>query len=585
MALLDFLNTRFSVAKTFTKEKYINEVKKCIEDYKCEKEDGTNKVHNKHIKTSSRYDLVIPYIYSTHESILSSVFEKGVELVISDKGTQDEMKALAIRAIYEYLRDKLDLDTFYGQSAWWYLLCGFVSSHQFYDVEIKGQAPVMGQNGLPLTDEMGMPVTTPIYTWNDPKTVVDNPHKTYFAPDSEFQIDGSLIPYVFREKLMDKEDLEEKYQLEDGSIEATEELEVGVDYKDSKTNEDLKRVSCRYYCGTIPDEFKEEIAEYDPKAEYYITFVSNKILNVSLSDKKTTISRWFAPPTDFFGFGLGKTLRSSQKEMSLRRQQQIRYADQYAFPWLAVDATTKIDQRALHDITKREPLVYTEKPPQFLVPPTTPQTLTDMDAMARSDAQFISGTLDLSKGAQESNTVKTATGQQLFAQSQDKRINKIRIDLGAYFRQVVINLFALARDNWDEKKVLTVAGDEGDVVEVNVTQELLQSINLDTDIDIQLDTISNNKDTIAERVIALYDKVKDDPQVDRRKVFAKMLKEGFQIKNPETYMLAPEAVGTQPTQGDTTQPTDMGTTPGKMPMMGNEMAPDPQANPYEQPLG
>jgi hypothetical protein len=441
----------------------------------------------------------------------------------------------------------------------------------------------MGQDDLPLFDEMGMPVTTPIYTWNDPKTLVDNPHKTYFAPDSEFQIDGSLLPYTCRETLMSKEKLEEKYELEDDSIEATEELEVGVDYKDNK-NEDLKRVSCRYYCGTVPDEFQEEIKDYDTKTEYYITFVSSKILNVSVSDKKTTLGRWFAPPTDFFGFGLGKTLRSSQKEMSLRRQQQVRYADLYAFPWLAVDATTKIDQRSLHDVTKREPLVYTEKPPQFLVPPTTPQTLTDMDAMARSDAQFISGTLDLSKGAQESNTVKTATGQQLFAQSQDKRINKIRLDLGAYFRQVVINLFALARDNWDEEKVLTVAGDEGQMVEVKVTQELLQSINLDTDIDVQLDTISNNKDTIAERVIALYDKVKDDPQVDRRKVFAKMLKEGFQIKNPDSYMLAPEAVGTQPTQGDAPTTPDMNIE-GPPQMLGDEMAPDPQANPYVQPLG
>ena len=575
MALLDLLNTRYKVAKSYTK-KFREEVKKSVEDYKCEKQDTSTKVHNKHVKASSRYDLTIPYIYSTHESILSSVFEKGAELVISDKGSQDETKALAIKALYEYLRDKLDLDSFYWNSAWWYLLVGFVSSHQFYDMVIKGQSPVMGQDGQPLLDEMGAPVTTPVYESNDPRTIVDDPKKTYFAPDSEYTIDGKLVPYIVREKLMESKDLEKKYELKEGDIESTEKLEVGDDYKEAKENDDIKRTYCKYYCGRVPEKESAEIVDWDADTEYYITFVSNRVLNVSVSDKKTTLSRWFAAPTDFFGFGLGKTLRSSQKEMSLRRQQQIRYADQYAFPWLAVDATTKVDQRALQDITKRQPLIYTDKPPQFLVPPTTPQTLTDMDNMARSDAQFISGTLDLSKGAQESNTVKTATGQQLFAQSQDKRTNKIRIELGAYFRQCVINICQLARDNWDDDKVLQVAGEEGEVVEVTINREILDSIDFDTDIDIQLDTITVNKDTLASRSIELYDKVKDDPQVDRRKVFSKMLKEGFGVKNPESYMLDPNAVGTQPTEDTTNANVEEPPVEGALPI---------EQNPYVPPMG
>lgn len=575
MALLDLLNARYKVSKSYTK-KFRDEVKKSLEDYKCERDDSSTKVYNKHIKTGGRYDLTIPYIYSTHESILSSVFEKGAELVISDKGSQDEQKALAIKAMYEYLRDKLELDSFYWNSAWWYLLVGFVSSHQYYDMVIKGEAPVTGQDGMPLMDEMGMPVTTPVYAWNDPRTVVDDPSKTYFAPDSEFSIDGKMVPYTIREKLMESRDLEKKYDLKEGEIESTEKLDVGGDYKDTKENDDIKRTYCKYYCGRVPEKESAEIAEWSEDTEYYITFVSNRVLNVSVSDKKTALSRWFAAPTDFFGFGLGKTLRSSQKEMSLRRQQQIRYADQYAFPWLAVDATTKIDQRALQDITKRQPLVYTDKPPQFLVPPTTPQTLTDMDNMARSDAQFISGTLDLSKGAQDSNTVKTATGQQLFAQSQDKRINKIRIELGAYFRRCVINICELARDNWEEEKILQVAGDEGEVVDVVINKEVLSTIDFDTDIDIQLDTITVNKDTMASRSIELYDKVKDDPQVDRRKVFAKMLKEGFNIKNPDLYMLDPEAVGTQPVQDIAGANVEEPPVEGALPI---------EANPYVPPMG
>lgn len=577
MALLDLLNTRYKVAKSNTK-RFMDESKKSLEDYKCEKTDGSERIHNKHIKTEGRYDIVIPYIYSTHESILSSVFEKGTDLVISDKGSQDETKAIAIKAMYEYLKDKLDLDTFYWQSAWWYLLIGFVSSHQLFDIKIKSQAPVMGQDGEPLLDEEGLPVTTPVYEWNDPRTILDDPQKTYFAPDSQFTIDGKKLPYIIRCELLEAKEIASKYEIKLEEIETTEELEVGTEYKDKKNNDDIKRALVHYYCGRIPEEEGVEISGYDPEEIYYITYISNRVLNVSINDKMNTLSRWFAAPTDFFGFGLGKTLRSSQKEMSLRRQQQIKYADQYAFPWLAVDATTKVDPRALQDITKRQPLVYTEKPPQFLVPPTTPQTLTDMDSMARSDAQFISGTLDLSKGAQDSNTVKTATGQQLFAQSQDKRINKIRIDLGSYFRQVVINLCKLARDNWEDGKVLSVVGEEGETQEITLNKQLLDSIDFDTDIDIQLDTIAVNKDTIAERVIALYDKVKDDPLVDRKKIFVKMLKEGFQIKNAESYMLEPGDEGTQPTQ----EPIGESEVPvAGAEMIGPEMAPSPTQNPYE----
>lgn len=574
--LLDLLNKRTAVAKSYTKT-FISEVKKCLEDYKCEKTDASERVHNKHVKSANRYDFVIPYIYSTHESILSSVFEKGAELVISDRGATDEAKALAIKAIYEYLRDKLDLDTFYSQSAWWYLLIGFTSSQQFFDVKISGEVPVNGQDGAPLLGDDGMPVTTPVYDWNDPRVKIDDPKKTYFAPDSEYTIDGKKVPYIITERLWDAKELEKMYEQEEGSIEATESLETGEDYKESEKNDDIKRAVCFYYKGKIPKSDSEEIIEYDPEAEYYITYTKSKILHIALNDKYNTLSRWFAPPTDFFGFGLGKTLRSAQKEMSIRRQQQIRYADLHAFPWLTVDSATKVDQRSLEDVTKRKPLVYSEKPPQYLVPPPIPQTLTDMDTMARSDAQFISGTLDLSKGAQESNTVKTATGQQLFAQSQDKRINKIRVELGAYFRQVVINLCKLARDNWEDEKVLQVAGDEG-VQEVVINKELLNSIDFDTDIDIQLDTISVNKDTIAERSIALYDKVKDDPFVNRKKIFAKTLKDGYQIKNPESYILQPGEEGTQPTQ----EPISNEPVPemGQEQTMGAEMAPDPNANPY-----
>ncbi len=121
-----------------------------------------------------------------------------------------------------------------------------------------------------------------------------------------------------------------------------------------------------------------------------------------------------------------------------------------------------------------------------------------------------------------------------------------------------------------------MAGDEGEVVDVVINKDVLSTIDFDTDIDIQLDTITVNKDTMASRSIELYDKVKDDPQVDRRKVFAKMLKEGFNIKNPDLYMLDPEAVGTQPVQDIAGANVEQPPVEGALPI---------EANPYVPPMG
>jgi hypothetical protein len=230
--------------------------------------------------------------------------------------------------------------------------------------------------------------------------------------------------------------------------------------------------------------------------------------------------------------------------MSIRRGQQVRYADLYAFPWLTIEAGTQLDPNALQDVQKRKPLVYTGTPPQFIVPPTMPATIVNADQIARSDAQFISGTLDLSKGAQETNTVKTATGQQLFAQSADKRINKARKALGKFFKYSVINLFKLCADNWEEGKIITITDEEGMTNDIPVDLEMLKTVDFDTDIDISLDNIMVNENTLAERAIALYDKIKDDPMVDRQAIFVDfLLKKGFRIKNPEKYITQKPPMG------------------------------------------
>ncbi len=602
MQILELLNSRVAIAKSFTKD-FQAEVKKCVADYKCKQADKVEGVIDQHL-TKKRYVFNIPYIYSTHESMLSSLFEKPMELVLTGKGEDDEEKASLIKAVYKYLQDKLDLDEFMNTSAWWYILTGQVSSTQGYEVKINGYVPVNGANGEPMMDPEGKPVQAPIYEWNDPIVAVDNPEKTYFAPDSEYSLNCKKVPYKVVECLMPVDEIKSTY---DEDVPPTKELQVAIKGITDNQKSDLKRAQIYKYSGSLSSDVKDELAtngmEWGYEKEYFAVFTTSKLLYIEEKPKYTTMAKWFSAPNEFFGFGIGKTLRSVQKEMSMRRGQQIRYADLYAFPWLTHDLATVVDQNSIQDVQKRKPLAYSGKPPAYLVPPEMPRTITEADNIARSDAQFISGTLDMSKGAQETNTVKTATGQQLFAQSQDKRMQKARKTLAKYYREVVINLFKLCRDNWDEEKIISITDEDGNQQEFKVSGTDLQNINFDTDIDISLESLSVNKDTIAERTIALYDKVKDDPLVDRKKVFAKMLREGYNIKNPESYMLAEDKTGTQPTpaqaslvkavagaaiepgaeQGavaDVSDPQAQPEAADNLPLLGNEMAPNPNANPY-----
>lgn len=591
--LLEFLKNRYSLSYESGTD-FRNMVKKNVEDYKCEKDRGLQKdttIYNQHLATK-RYEFPMPYIYSTHESIMSSLFEKPFELVWTGKGTNDDNKADKIKSVYKYLYDKLDLDHFLNESAWWFILCGFVSSYQTYEVIIKGYENVMDSSGQPMFDEMGQPVTTPLYEWHDPKVFVDDPYKTHFAPDSKFSYDASQSPYLIREELVDKALVEKVYNVKD--IPTSDFIAVeNFDKKSEMQKSDLKRAKLMYYCGNIPEDYKKEVKNWDYDKVYNCIFIDNKVLHTEEKDKNTTLARWFYVPNEFYGFGIGKTLSSSQREISMRRGQMIKYADEYAYPWLALPSDTTVDQNSLLDVTKRKPLVFNGNPPQYIIPPTMPDSILKADEYARSDAQFISGTLDVSKGAQDTNTVKTATGQQLFAQSQEKRIVKAKKSLLKYFKATMINLLELARDNWEEDKVLSITDDEGQETQLTISPAELQDINFDTDIDIQFETATVNKETLAQRAIDLYDKVKDDQLIDRKKIFMKMLKDGFNVKNPEFYIrenVEQEQLGAdgQPLPTESGAPSEVPQSEQPQPepspeapvtdvpdLMGNQMAPQP----------
>jgi len=108
MTLLQLLNFRKETAKTFTKD-FHDEVKKCLDSYEAKDSREDTGVTNKHIR-SKRYSFNIPYIFSTHESLMASFFESLPEIIITGRSKSNERVSAMLKAMYSYFQDKLDLD-------------------------------------------------------------------------------------------------------------------------------------------------------------------------------------------------------------------------------------------------------------------------------------------------------------------------------------------------------------------------------------------------------------------------------------------------------------------------------------------
>lgn len=542
--LLDLLKNRHSYAKRFTKD-FQEEVKRNLKDYKAEDEwlRSFTDEDQMLLQVSKRYEIIIPMIFTTHEGMLASMFDRVPDLLIGQKGQLDATKVKKIVAAYEYLKDKLSLDQFMNTAAWWYLLTGFVSVHGGY--EQRGSKEVQAineQTGEPEVNELGEPLMVPVYDYDDPTISVDDPMFTFFAPGSQYSIDAEQIPYYTRYKLMTTDDIQKIYGVE---VEPDATMKVDDDNKNSNDAEsdDLKRAKVYFYYGHIPTSYKDDEAlaevEYDQDGWYYGVFTSEKILHIERmpGDMKTCrLLKWYGVPTEFFGFGIAKLLRPFQKEKSLRRTQQARYADVAAYPKLAVSAETDIDESAASDPRELPVILFNGERPEYLTPPDLSNVLLISEDKADRDAQQASGMLDISQGSQQSTTVKTATGQSIFAEAAERRIRYAKAHFMDFYKEVVIMLLKIAQDKWTTSKVVSLTDDYGNQESVEVSAQDLSDIDFDTDISINPDSLTINKDVLRAQAIELYDRVKDDPLINRRVVFMDMMQSGFNKKDPERFL-------------------------------------------------
>lgn len=543
--LLPLLEHRFQQAKDFTKD-FQSMVKKAVEDY--EVKQSQEEISASIVNATTRYDIKVPYIFATHESFMASVFERLPAVIFKGRGSKDSEKKEIVEASYEYIMDKVDMESHLNTSIWWFILAGFMSIHVGYKVDVDTLPQINEETGEPIIDEeSGKALEQSIYNYDDPILEDGDPEKEYYSPDSRFSIDTSNVPYYFRSMPMSREDIIDTFG-EEYADKVKYDMEVTSDGGKLDTNleSEINRASVKLYHGRLPDSvkddpiFKKNKITFDRKKDYYVAFAGGCIMAVEEMNlgKSARIARWYGIPNKFFGFGIGKTLAPFQKELSLRRSQQLRYADHYAFPKVAVPNDVEVDDAGITDPRSGKVIKYDSKgkAPEYLVPPSQPEGVAVAEAKAREDAQFISGLLDLAKGQQDTNTVDTATGQQIFAEAAEKKVTRAKKLIGEWYRSVVILLLKNAQANWNQEKIVSITDNEGNEKDVVLSRDGLKDINFDTDIDIDIESVSINKDVLRQQAIALYEKTKDDPMVDRKKVFRKLLRDGFNENDADGYI-------------------------------------------------
>lgn len=533
MNLLKLLKSRLDLSKKFTKD-FQDQVKRDLSNYKADRPDIVDIMS---LDTPDaaiiRYFFPVPLIQQYHEGMMASTFQRVPDLVIRAKGKLDDEKQLKVKAAYEYLQDKLHLEQFLLDSAWWFYLSGFVTSNTEYKSEYR-EVPVLDDLGQPQVDEMGEPVTRIEYLYDDPIIEVNEPEKMFFSPESKFSVEGDKVPYYFRKVLMTVEEVERTFK-KDVEADSKVDTEEAVSEDNKK---EMDRVGVYLYSGKIPEENKGQVKEWDYKSDFYIAFTEKKVLHKEkVTDSSCKIGKWKGSPSEFFGHGLGKLLADVQREKSIRRGQMVRWGDVAAFPKIAVkNDGNDIDLKALSDPRENVAMLYTQEPPQYLTPPPISDTLIKLDQSADLQAQQISGMLDLSNGAQTTNTVDTATGQTIFADAAEKRVNLAKKLLMNYYKANVIRLLKLCQSNWNEDKLINIMDQEGNASQISVSRSDLSDVDFDTDIDIDQDSTTVNKDVLRQQSIAFYDKTKDDPIIERKSVVLDMLRNGFEKPNAESFI-------------------------------------------------
>jgi hypothetical protein len=540
--LLNLMNQRLERAKRFTKETHINEVKRNVDDYNAqpvsvsEMLTGTSASRMLQEAANKRYEVIPPIIFVNTEAAKSELFDRTPDIILTGRGKEDSEKAKKIDAVYEYLKELLDIESKSWEAGHWFVLTGFCDAQVGYKTESHTEPLIDPETGEPILDEMGEPVMQEVIDYDDPTLNVSDPLKTYYSPSSEFDYDAKGVDYRIYCKPISLSEAKELYNDDDLKADYKEEYDDENDNQD-KTKETHKAL-IHYYCGTIPEENKDDVENWKADKIYSIAFTNSKLLDVEEKERRPyRLGRWYAHPNKFFGFGFGTIGRPFQREKAIRTGQRIRLADIAAFPKYTVknDGKNKINPNDVKDPRENQLLLYETEAPGILQPGNLADVVTAAEERAESDAQAAFGLLDISANSQQS-TVDTATGQTIFAEASARRMRMAKKIFMKFYRELVVELFKQCQENWTSEKLISITDEHGEEQEIVVSPQDLSDIDFEKDLKIDAESVSVNKDVIRAQIIALYNMVQADPLVNRRTMIKEVMKRGFEISDPERFL-------------------------------------------------
>ncbi len=546
--LLGLLKSRLKLGKAFAKKPH-EDWKKFIKAYNIDSLEALTKS----IRESGelRTAMQIPYIFVDVESEQPSIFDRKPELIVKGKERDDEIVGNIADSIYDYQWDKTGLEQEVESAGIYFSLIGFAAQRVLWKTKTK---TVTEKTVQPIMDEMGNQISeeevsntyqVPIYDDPDPITV--DPFKLYFSPESVFSVEGDKIPYMFEEKSLSPEEMRETYGKEVDVDSTMDMKELGLDddneFNSGLSREDVKRAKVYEYYGNLPKEQSDD-KEWEFEKEYHVVFYSKGILKQEECQYTSKPYRFlgnYGLPYTFYKFGEGKALYQLERELSKRRSQMVDYGDRFANPKTVISLDTKIDEKAWKDPTAGSIARYSgQVPPQYVDPPKMPDVVNQSSNEARGDLQLVSRQLDISKGGM-SSTVKTATGQTIFAQAAEKKYNRAKKKIGRFLQSVVRFMIEMGIENYDDEKIFLITDnmDQANPMVMSQIREKMKGLGSLYDIQINTESVSVNKDVIRAQAIELYEKTKGDPMVNQMEIIKNLFRVGFDEVNPEKYLNKP----------------------------------------------
>lgn len=542
--LLEVLNSRLTLSKKFTK-KWIDEVKKWIKDYEIDSLEDINAedLHNK---------LQIPYIFSTIESALPSMFNSFPSLILKGKGKNDQKFSEFVSNVWEYIYDKTNLEEKVEDAGTMFLVAGMGQLCRSWHTETekiqeKEQQPILNTDGTPVMDEMGQPLTQEVMkeyevtVKDQPKVDFESYDKVFYSPESKFVIDDEFgdIPYVFKQMAMTKEEIKSRYKvsIDKDSYMDVKSIDTDLDIEDKElVKSDLNRHDVYKYQGILPEKYSED-KDWKVDRTYSAIFMKDKILEKPKKIRKKHIYQVgnYGVPTKFFKFGEPKILRELEQDISFGRSTLIDYRDRFANK-IAVTTDTELDEKAMRSPKKFAVVRYSgSSPPSFITPPPMPETVIMGINQSRQDVAMTSAQLDVGRGG-DSAQVDTATGQKIFEQAQSQRIERKRRKIAKFIEAIARDLIIDCAEKWDAEMFAKIVDADPQDQEFLSYLEQLKTIGDRFDIEIEPETVVSNKATVGAQSIALYREMKDDPIVNRVELVKEAIKNGFSRKNVDQFI-------------------------------------------------